>query len=260
MARQSRRALAARATAIGEVLAADYPGTAKQLCALKHRGPFQLLVATILSAQTTDERVNLVTPALFARFPDAKALAAADPEEVVALIRPTGFFNSKTAHLIGMARALVERHPRRFPREMSELTALPGVGRKTANVVLSVALGLPGLPVDTHVLRLSRRLGLTSATDPEKVEADLDALYPADEWGLLSLRLILHGRRVCLARKPHCWECHLAPLCPSAGLGSLEAPPAATAKRTSGTRLSEGSSRPVRTSARRVPPGAKEPN
>ncbi len=221
MARLSRRALAQRAAAVGTLLAEEYPGTAEELCALDHRGPFQLLVATILSAQCTDERVNLVTPALFARFPDQRALAAADPGEVEMLIRPTGFFRSKTAHLIGMAGVLVESHPRRFPTEMSELTALPGVGRKTANVVRSVALGLPGLPVDTHVLRVSHRLGLTSSTDPVKVEADLCALYPEDDWGALSVRLILHGRRVCAARKPRCFDCSLAPLCPSAGLGSL---------------------------------------
>jgi endonuclease-3 len=260
VARPSRRALAERAKAIGDVLAADYPGTARQLCALRHRGPFQLLVATILSAQTTDERVNLVTPALFARFPDAKALAEADLEEVAALIRPTGFFNSKAAHLIGMARALVERHPRRFPREMSDLTALPGVGRKTANVVRSVALGLPGLPVDTHVLRLSRRLGLTTSTDPEKVEADLGALYPEDEWGRLSVRLILHGRRVCVARKPRCWECHLAPLCPSAGIGLPVPMPAVTGNQAGGTGTPDGAGGAPRPSPRKVPGGSTTRN
>jgi endonuclease-3 len=240
VARLSRRALAQRAAAVGELLAEHYPGTAKQLCALRHKGPFQLLVATILSAQCTDERVNLVTPALFARFPNQRALAAARPEEVEMLIRPTGFFRSKTAHLIAMAGALVERHPRRFPTEMSELTALPGVGRKTANVVRSVALGLPGLPVDTHVLRVSHRLGLTGSTDPVKVEVDLCALYPEDEWGALSVRLILHGRRVCAARKPRCPQCRLAPLCPSAALGSLTVPPTVKerARRPAGTTAS----------------------
>ncbi len=143
---------------------------------------------------------------------------------------------------------------------MSDLTALPGVGRKTANVVRSVALGLPGLPVDTHVLRLSRRLGLTSSTDPEKVEADLSALYPEEEWGGLSLRLILHGRRICLARKPRCWECHLAPLCPSAGIGPLVAPPAVAAKRAAATRPPDGAGGTDRPRAGPAPARPKRQN
>ena len=221
MPRESRAARKARAEEVSRLLAAEYPGTARELCALVHDGPFQLLVATILSAQCTDERVNMVTPAVFARYPTPAALASADRSELEELIRSTGFFRSKTSHLLGAAAALVERHPDAFPTTMEELTALPGVGRKTANVVLSVALGLPGLPVDTHVMRLARRLALTKATDPVKIEADLCSMLPPEDWGAMSLRLILHGRRVCVARKPRCEECLLAGICPSAGLGSV---------------------------------------
>ena len=196
----------------------EYPGTPAELCALHHEGVFQLLVATILSAQTTDERVNAVTPALFARYPTAEDLAAADPAHVEALVHPTGFFRQKTRSLLGMAAALVERHGSTVPSSMAELTALPGVGRKTANVVRSVGFGLPGLPVDTHVGRLARRLGLTAEVDPVRVERDLDALVPAGERGALSLRLILHGRAVCVARRPRCGRCCLADYCPSAFL------------------------------------------
>ncbi len=158
-----RRRPLARARKIAERLAIAYPGTAKELCALVHDNAFELLVATILSAQCTDERVNLVMPALMARYPSARAFAEADRTELEELIRPTGFFRSKAAHLIGASEAIVMRHGGEMPRTMEELTALPGVGRKTANVVLSVAFGLPGLPVDTHVIRLSRRLGLTES-------------------------------------------------------------------------------------------------
>jgi endonuclease-3 len=199
-------------------LAVDYPGTARELCALRHEGAFQLLVATILSAQTTDERVNTVTPDVFAAFPTPADLAAADPDRLEKMIHPTGFFRSKAKSLIGMAAAVEERYGGQVPTEMEDLVTLPGVGRKTANVVRSVAFGLPGLPVDTHVLRLSRRLGLTTQTDPVKVELDLDALVPPGERGALSLRLILHGRRVCLARRPRCPDCALSDFCPSAEL------------------------------------------
>jgi endonuclease-3 len=197
-------------------LGEEYPGRATELCALAHRDAFQLLVATILSAQTTDERVNSVTPALFARYPGPAALAGADPAEVEKLIYPTGFFRQKTKSLLGMAQALVADHGGEVPSSMAGLTALPGVGRKTANVVRSVGLGLPGLPVDTHVGRLSRRLGLTTEVDPVKVEAQLNAMVPAGERGALSLRLILHGRAVCLSRRPRCERCVLADFCPSA--------------------------------------------
>ena len=205
-------------------LAAEYPGTAKELCALRHDNPFQLLVATILSAQTTDERVNQVTPALFARYPSPADLAAANPEEVEALIKPTGFFRNKTRSLIAMAQALEDRFGGEVPRTIEELVTLPGVVRKTANVVLSVDFGVPGLPVDTHVGRLVRRLGLTAETDPVKVERELDTLVPPEEWGKLSLRLILHGRRVCVARRPRCEECVLEDFCPSSLLRHRKRP------------------------------------
>jgi endonuclease-3 len=200
------------------VLAAEYPGEAKDLCALVHDGPFQLLVATILSAQTTDEAVNSVTPALFARFPTPADLAGADPAEVERLVHATGFFRAKTRSVIGMAAALEERFGGQVPAPMQDLVTLPGVGRKTANVVRSVGFGLPGLPVDTHVGRLSRRLGLTTETDPVKVEADLGAIVPPRERGGFSLRLILHGRRVCQARRPLCGTCVLAVFCPKIGV------------------------------------------
>ncbi len=207
-----------------ERLAERYPGDADELCALRHRNPFELLVATILSAQCTDERVNLVTPELFRRFPTAAELAAAEAAELEELIRPTGFFRTKSASLLGMARALVEEHGGEVPKELDALVRLPGVGRKTANVVLSVAFGEPGLPVDTHVGRVARRLGLSAEEDPDKVERDLCELLPPEEWGTLSLRLILLGREVCVARRPRCGECPLADICPSA---SVAAPPPA---------------------------------
>jgi len=196
-------------------LAPEYPGTAQELCELRHDNPFQLLVATILSAQSTDVRVNLVTPALFARYPRPEDLAAADPTEVEQLVASTGFFRAKTRSIIGMAAALVDRYHGQVPVPIEDLVTLPGVGRKTANVIRSVDLDAPGLPVDTHVLRLSRLLGLTTNTDPEKVEADLTAMLPAREWGAFSLRMILHGRRVCVARRPRCDQCVLADFCPS---------------------------------------------
>ena len=197
-------------------LAEEYPGSARELCALRHDGPFQLLVATILSAQCTDERVNQVTPALFARYPSPADLAAADPDAVEDLIRPTGFFRAKTRSLLGMARGVVERFDGAVPRDLDDLVTLSGVGRKTGNVVRSVAFDLPGLPVDTHVGRLVRRLGLTTETDPVKVEHAVGALVPRAEWGALSLRLILHGRAVCRSRKPRCDVCVLNDFCPSA--------------------------------------------
>jgi endonuclease III len=205
-----------RARVVAHRLAEEYPGTAKELCALDHSNAYELLVATILSAQTTDERVNMVTPAVFAKYPRPADLAAADPAELETIIQSTGFFRNKTRSLMGMAAALVERFGGEVPRRLSDLVTLPGVGRKTGNVVRSVGLGEPGLPVDTHVLRLSRRLGLTRQTDPVKVELELNPMVRADERGALSLRLILHGRRVCTARKPRCDACVLADVCPSA--------------------------------------------
>ena len=201
---------------VADRLAEEYPGTATDLCALDHSNPYELLVATILSAQTTDERVNMVTPTLFAKYPRPEDLAAADPAEVEQIIQSTGFFRNKTRSIMGMAAVLVERFGGEVPRKLSDLVTLPGVGRKTGNVIRSVAMGEPGLPVDTHVLRLSRRLGLTSRTDPVKVEHELNPLVRAGERGALSLRLILHGRQVCQSRKPRCDACVLADICPSA--------------------------------------------
>jgi endonuclease III len=186
-------------------------------CALHHSNAYELLVATILSAQCTDERVNMVTPSVFERYPSPVDLAAADPTDVEQLVQSTGFFRSKTKSLIGMAQALVERHHGEVPSDLDELTKIPGVGRKTGNVVRSVWFHEPGLPVDTHVGRITRLLGLTRETDPVKVELELNDLVPPDERGDFSLRLIEHGRRVCIARRPRCGECGLADLCPSAG-------------------------------------------
>jgi endonuclease-3 len=205
-----------RARVVADRLAREYPGTATQLCALDHTNAFELLVATILSAQTTDERVNMVTPSVFARYPTAADLAAADPAELEEMIRSTGFFRSKTKSLIGMATGLVDRFGGEVPTRLSDLDSLPGVGRKTGNVVRSVAMDMPGLPVDTHVLRLSKRLGLTTQDDPVKVELELNPMVRQEERGALSLRLILHGRQVCKARNPLCHACVLADICPSA--------------------------------------------
>jgi endonuclease III len=200
-------------------LAERYPGTAKDLCALHFRNPFELLTATILSAQSTDVRVNMVTPALFAAYPDAAALASANPEDVEEIVRSTGFFRAKTKSLIGMATAVAERFDDEVPPSLEDLVTIPGVGRKTGNVVRSVAFGLPGLPVDTHVLRVSQRLGLTerlpaaAQRDADKVEHELNGLIPAQERGVFSLRMILHGRDTCVARKPRCPVCPLADFC-----------------------------------------------
>ena len=197
---------------VRERLAEMYP---EALCELDHENPFQLLAATILSAQCTDARVNMVTPVLFARYPTVEDLAAAAPSDVEEIIRSTGFYANKTKSLIGMANALVDRFDGQVPTDLDDLTTIPGVGRKTGNVVRSVAFDLPGLPVDTHVGRLARRLGLTVEEDPVKVEHELNALVPAPERGRFSLRLILHGRRVCDARRPRCGACDLADICPS---------------------------------------------
>ncbi len=209
-----------------------YPGTASDLCALDHADPFQLLAATILSAQCTDVRVNLTTPALFARFPDAASLAVAPLAEVEELIRPTGFFRAKARSLTGMAQGVTGRFGGEVPTRTEDLVTLPGVGRKTANVVRSVAFGLPGLPVDTHVQRLSTRLGLTDETDPVKIEHALGAMLPARSGGTFSLRLILHGRAVCRARSPRCTDCVLADVCPSAAVGTSGAPTGRPARRS----------------------------
>jgi endonuclease-3 len=202
-----------RAVVVLGRLRAEYPDAQ---CALVHDNPFQLLTATILSAQSTDEMVNKTTPALFARYPTPADLAEANPDELEVLIHSTGFFRAKTKSLLGMAQALEERFAGDVPTPLEDLVTLPGVGRKTANVVRSVAFDLPGLPVDTHVGRLSRRLRLTTETDPVKAEHDLNRLIPEAERGRFSLRLIEHGRRVCLARRPRCDQCVLADACPSA--------------------------------------------
>ena len=208
------RGAKARAVAVVEMLSELYPDAH---CALDHNSAYQLLVATILSAQCTDERVNMVTPALFARYPTPADLAGADQGEVEELVRSTGFFRSKAKNLIGMAQAVEARFDGEIPTELADFVTLPGVGRKTGNVVRSVWYGLPGLPVDTHVTRLSHRLRLTAEDDPVKIEADLGGMVAPEQWGLLSLRLIEHGRRVCDARKPRCDVCALAGICPSAG-------------------------------------------
>jgi endonuclease-3 len=200
-------------------------------CALNHENAYQLLVATILSAQTTDERVNMVTPALFAKYPTPADLAHADPADVEAMIMSTGFFRSKTKNIIGMAQALEDRYGGEVPTELADFVTLPGVGRKTGNVVRSVWFGLPGLPVDTHVTRLSNRLRLTNETDPVKIELDLDGIVAPEARGELSLRLIEHGRKVCDARRPLCDQCVLADICPSAGkVGAAKARPASSGR------------------------------
>jgi len=212
--RETRLALQARAKEIFRRLKKRYPDAH---CELDHRNAFELLCATILSAQCTDARVNLVTPELFQRYPDAEALAMARPEDVEAIIRSTGFFRNKTKSLIGMANAVVERQGGRIPDSMEALRVLPGVGRKTANVILGNAFGInEGVTVDTHVTRLSHLLRLSRNTDAEGIERDLMALFPQRDWALLSHLLIFHGRRTCIARRPKCGECVIADLCPSA--------------------------------------------
>jgi len=210
-------------------LRATYPDAH---CELDFDGPFQLLVATVLSAQSTDKGVNKVTPTLFARCPDAAALASIAPEELQEIIRSTGFFRAKAASLQGIAEALVTRFDGAVPKEIEQLTALPGVGRKTANVVRGHAFGLPGVTADTHVLRLSKRLGWSASGKPEQVEIDLMALFPHDDWTLLSDVTIFHGRRCCFAKKPACGACPLADLCPTFGEGPTDPTVAATLVKT----------------------------
>jgi endonuclease III len=214
--RESKAARAERAKTIFRRLKGQYPDAR---CALDHGNAYQLLVATILSAQCTDARVNLVTPTFFARYPTPEALAIADQADVEEIIRSTGFFRNKARSLVGMAQALVADHRGVVPRTMEELRVLPGVGRKTANVVLGNAYGInEGVTVDTHVTRLSRLLGLTRHDDPVKIEQDLMPLFPREDWALLSHLLIFHGRQVCVARRPRCPDCVLADLCPSAAV------------------------------------------
>jgi endonuclease-3 len=206
-------ALVRRARRINRLLAEEYPDAR---CELDYRNPFELLVATVLSAQCTDVQVNLATPGLFASFPDAASLAAAPRDRLEALIRSTGFFHAKAESLLELSRGLVERFGGEVPRRMGDLITLRGVGRKTANVVLGNAFDVPGIPVDTHVGRLSRRLGLTVNSEPDAVERDLGALFPKSEWTAVSHRLIFHGRRRCAAKRPRCEGCPVRELCPSA--------------------------------------------
>lgn len=208
----------ARTRTVDARLEARFGGTASSLCALRHDNPFELLCATVLSAQCTDERVNTVIGPLFARFPDPASMAAASLEEVEHLIYTTGFYRAKARHLVGLSRQLVERHGGEVPSTMAALTELRGVGRKTANVVRSVAFALPGLPVDTHVTRISHRLDLTRAADPVGIEHALCRMLEPDRWGAFSIRMILHGRATCGALRPACHACDLADLCPRRGV------------------------------------------
>lgn len=211
--RESKKARKDRAAEVFDLLAEEYPDAT---VALEHEDPYQLSVATILSAQTTDERVNMVTPELFERYPDAGALAGAEQEDVEEIIRSTGFFRNKARNIIGFAQGVVEEHGGEVPRSMAELTALPGVGRKTANVILGNAFGMDeGVVVDTHVKRLSKRLAFTEETTPKKVERDLIELFPPERWTMLAHLLIWHGRAVCDARSPRCEACVVSHLCPS---------------------------------------------
>ncbi len=216
---ESHPALVRRARRIDRILTQTYPDAH---CELDFSSPLQLLVATILSAQCTDKKVNEVTPAVFRRYPDAAAYAAADRVEMEDMLRPTGFFRAKTNSLITLGQALTERYGGEVPGRLEDLVTLPGVGRKTANVVLGNAFGVPGITVDTHFGRLSRRFGWTTEDDPVKVEHEVGALFLKKDWTGLSHRLIWHGRRICHSRKPACGACPVAKLCPSYGLGPTD--------------------------------------
>ena len=216
---ESRLALVRRARRIDRILAETYPDAH---CELDYSSPLELLVATILSAQCTDKRVNTVTPVLFAKYRTAADYAAADQAELEEIIRPTGFYRAKASNIIAMAQALCERHHGEVPDRLEDLVRLPGVGRKTANVVLGNAFGIPGITVDTHFQRLARRFGWTKETDPVKIEHEVDELFPKSSWTMLSHRLIWHGRRICHARRPACGACPIATLCPSYGTGPTD--------------------------------------
>ncbi|GAA1320327.1 endonuclease III [Streptomyces sanglieri] len=216
---ESRLAMVRRARKINRELAELYPYAHPEL---DFRNPFELLVATVLSAQTTDLRVNQTTPALFAAYPTPEDMAAAVPEEMEELIRPTGFFRAKTKSLIGLSAALRDNYGGEVPGRLADLVKLPGVGRKTANVVLGNAFGVPGITVDTHFGRLVRRWKWTEQEDPEKVEAEIATIFPKSEWTMLSHRVVFHGRRICHARKPACGACPIAPLCPAYGEGETD--------------------------------------
>ncbi|MBZ9597154.1 endonuclease III [Streptomyces erythrochromogenes] len=216
---ESRLAMVRRARRINRELAETYPYAHPEL---DFRNPFELLVATVLSAQTTDLRVNQTTPALFAAYPTPEDMAAAVPEELEELIRPTGFFRMKAKSLLGLSQALRDDHGGEVPGRLEDLVKLPGVGRKTANVVLGNAFGVPGITVDTHFGRLVRRWKWTEQEDPEKVEAEICAIFPKSEWTMLSHRVVFHGRRICHARRPACGACPIAPLCPAYGEGETD--------------------------------------
>ncbi|MFE4665715.1 endonuclease III [Streptomyces sp. NPDC056734] len=216
---ESRTALVRRARRIDRELAEVYPYAHPEL---DFENPFQLLVATVLSAQTTDLRVNQTTPALFAKYPTPEDLSAANPEEVEEILRPTGFFRAKTKSVIGLSKGLTEKFGGEVPGRLEDLVTLPGVGRKTAFVVLGNAFGRPGITVDTHFQRLVRRWRWTEETDPDKIEAAVGALFPKSEWTMLSHHVIFHGRRICHARKPACGACPIAPLCPAYGEGETD--------------------------------------
>lgn len=220
---ESPLALKRRARKMHRILTETHPDAH---CELDFTTPLELVVATVLSAQTTDVRVNEVTPGLFAKYPDAAAYAGADRAELEAILRPTGFFRAKTNSLIGLGQVLVERYRGAVPKTLDELVTLPGVGRKTANVVLGNAFGIPGITVDTHFGRLVRRFRWTAEEDPVRVEHAVGALFPRSDWTMLSHRLIFHGRRVCHARKPACGACTLATLCPAYGAGPTDVPTA----------------------------------
>ena len=223
--------LVRRARKVNRVLAETYPDAR---CELDFDNPFQLLVVTVLSAQTTDRRVNAASPALFAAYPDARAMAAGDRAHLEQLVGPLGFFRAKTESMLKLSAALVERHGGEVPPRLKDLVELPGVGRKTANVVLGNAFGIPGITVDTHFGRLARRFGWTTETDAVKVEHEVGALFPKKDWTLLSHHLIWHGRRVCHARNPACGACPLARLCPSYGEGPTDPATAAKLVKTEG--------------------------
>ena len=224
-------ALVRRARKINRVLAETYPDATIEL---DFDTPFQLLVVTVLSAQTTDRRVNAVRPALFAAYPDPAAMAAADRDKLEVLIQPTGFFRAKTDALLKLSQALVERYDGQVPARLEDLVTLPGVGRKTANVVLGNGFGVPGITVDTHFGRLARRFGWTEETDPVKVEHEVGELFPKRDWTMLSHHLIWHGRRICHARKPACGVCPVARWCPSYGEGPTDPEEAGRLARTEG--------------------------
>ena len=228
---ETRTGLVRRARKMDRVLAETYPDAG---CELDFDNPFELLVVTVLSAQTTDRRVNAVRPTLFAAYPDPRAMAGAPREHLEQIVGPLGFFRAKTESLLKLSQALVERYDAQVPARLEDLVTLPGVGRKTANVVLGNAFGVPGITVDTHFGRLVRRFGWTDETDPVKVEHAIGALFPKKDWTMLSHHLIWHGRRRCHARKPACGACPLARLCPAYGEGPVDPVEAAALVRTEG--------------------------